>query len=88
MNDDIIIFRDPCKLFEFVINNDERKTHFIEEIQDIIKIMNNILYKPPYNILFGRIYIEKYKAKKPKDERENINHYFYEGLGDNFFYNK
>lgn len=43
--------------------------------------MNSILYTPPYNILFGRINIEK---TKPVDEidtnLENINDLFYEGF--------
>ena len=53
--------------------------------------MNEILYTPPYPILFGRISITKPKiivAKKEEDKeedhREEINDEFYEGFGIKF----
>ena len=62
------------------------KTIFIEEIRSIIYIMNEILYTPPYSILFGRISIEIPKPKpKPKQEeepgnRKDIDNDFYSGF--------
>lgn len=61
---DRIVFNDPGKLFYFAINND--KIAFINEINEIIQIMNDILYTYPYSILFGRIKIEKKKLKTTK----------------------
>lgn len=67
--------------YDYIIQNDKLKEPFIEEIKNIIYLMNSILYTPPYNILFGRINIEK---TKPVDEidtnLENINDLFYEGF--------
>ena len=80
LNEDIII-KEPVKLFEFIIKNEEMKDIFISEIHGLIQMMKNILYKPPYNILFGRISIETMKKKLGG---QNINDSFYEGLGDIF----
>lgn len=39
-------------------------TLLITEIQEIINIMTEILYTPPYTILFGRLSVEKPKKQK------------------------
>lgn len=68
-------------LLDFKQNSD---TFFINEIISIINIMESILYKPPYSILFGRISIE-YSIKKSVendiDMRREIDDKFYEGFG-------
>lgn len=58
---------------------------FIDEIRDTIKIMKEILYAPPYSILFGRMSII-YKKPKQKNMlvykyQKPINYLFYEGFG-------
>ena len=42
--------------------------------------MKEILYTPPYYILFGRIYIIKPKLKE-EDKRKDIDQNFYDGFG-------
>lgn len=84
-HDDKLFFDDPNKLFEFIINNSESKyiEFLIGIIEDIINIMSQILYSPPYAILFGRINIEKPKPqpKAPDYSLVEINNLFYEGFG-------
>ena len=43
----------------------------IEEIKDIIHCMKEILFTPPYDILFGRLHI-----RKRKDCYKEINEIF------------
>lgn len=75
-----------------LVSNSKSKIEmiFIEEIKDIIKTMKNILYTPPYSILFGRISIfsPKTKSEDNRNSTENnnqnqrqINESFYEGFG-------
>ena len=48
----------------------------------VYNIMKEIIYSNPYNILFGRIHIEKNKVNhSQKVKIENINKFFYEGFG-------
>lgn len=72
-------FENPVILFDAVMKNEYLKDIFICEIQDILDLMNEVSYTPPYSILFGRIYIGKPKTKNicPK----NIDKSFYEGFG-------
>mgnify|MGYP007106007470 CR=1 FL=1 len=52
-----------------------------EGITKIIQIMNDIIYTPPYPILFGRINISKKKPKKEiNPNQKEINRPFNEGL--------
>ena len=54
----------------------------INEIKEVIEIMEEILYTPPYLILFGRIIINNSKQKEEmKNNRKNINKFFYNGFG-------
>lgn len=87
-----IIFDDPGKLFDFIIdesNSPENnlKTIFITEIKEILSIMKEILYTPPYSILFGRIIIRKTNTSEsasknePKYKQEDITEDFYDGFG-------
>lgn len=80
----IIIFNEPSKLFDFAIQNNKLKSYLIDEIKNIIHAMTEILYKPPYRILFGRIKIVKnhnYDKKVVQQNREDIDQNFYDGLG-------
>lgn len=77
-----IVFDNINDLFDFATQNDEIKQEFINEIDEIMKIMNSILYEPPYRILFGRINIEK---TRPKNPIPNITELFYEGLGKDIY---
>ena len=81
-------FEDPGELFDSIfkdskfkknsISNEQLKTLLVNEIKSIIKIMNEILYKPPYSILFGRISISKTKEKSTQFP---IDQSFYDGFG-------
>ena len=79
-----VIFDDPGKLFDYIVKKDELQNSFVGEVNEILIIMEKILFTPPYPILFGRISI-----KKPKQKRivsyypfiKDINELFYEGLG-------
>ena len=73
-------FTDPSKLFDFVISNSKLRTILINEIKSILKIMNDILFTPPYPILFGRVSIAKPK-EKVKSKQIPIDKSFYEGFG-------
>lgn len=83
---DDILFEDPSQLFDYIMNysesnpNSNIKMIFIKEIIEIINIMKEILYTPPYLILFGRIYIIKPKLKE-EDKRKDIDQNFYDGFG-------
>ena len=46
-------------MIDFIFENNEFQQIFLNEIRSIIDLMNEILYRPPYTILFGRINIEK-----------------------------
>ena len=79
-----VIFDDLGKLFDYIVKKDELQNSFVGEVNEILIIMEKILFTPPYPILFGRISI-----KKPKQKRivsyypfiKDINELFYEGLG-------
>ena len=74
-------FEDPGELFDFVVRSPEITKFFIEEIKDIINMMHSSLYTRPYNILFGRINIEKPKPKQEIHHKLNdINELFYRGF--------
>lgn len=83
IDDDKYIFNDPGKLFDFVIENKNIKSAFINEIRGLIQVMKKILFSPPYLILFGRINIERKKPKTSINQSPNeINQIFYEGFED------
>ena len=78
---DEIYFDNLGDLFDFIIKS-ENSQKFIININKIIKMMESIIYTPPYNILFGRIRIDKpNSAKKEYPYRKDINELFYEGFG-------
>ena len=80
--EDEMIFENLGVLFDFIIKDENMKKTFHEKINEIIKIMESIIYTPPYNILFGRIKIDKQNStKKEYLYRKNINELFYEGFG-------
>ena len=76
LNKNDVVFDDPVKLLEFVIENPEFLEIFKNEISNVIKLMEKIVYTPPYLILFGRINIEKPKQKT----LEGVSNLFYEGF--------
>ena len=55
---------------------------FIKEIKEIIEIMEEVLYTPPYFILFGFIYLFKIESEEEEevDTRQKIDESFYEGF--------
>lgn len=65
--------------FDIIIKDKDLKESFIKEIDDVINIMQTIIYTPPYSILFGRMNIEKSKSKFMSTLKD-INELFYEGL--------
>lgn len=71
-NDSKTFFNDLSDLFEIII----KESNFMDEMNRIIEMINKILYKPPYDILFGRISIAKPKPNPP----ENVNQNFYDGF--------
>ena len=77
----IIIKNDPEKQFYDIIENEPNKSFFIQKIKNVISLMKNILYTPPYYILFGRIIINDPSLKIPDKKAQNINDDFYEGFG-------
>lgn len=83
---DEIIYNDLGGLFDYVISNILLKNAFVEEIQEIISLIEKILYTPPYSFLFGRIDIRKPKPKVMEilyPNAKEINEIFYEGFGLN-----
>ncbi|KAK8900151.1 hypothetical protein M9Y10_002474 [Tritrichomonas musculus] len=89
-DNDEMIFKDGNEIFEFIISNEKYRDIFSREIHKIIQIMNEIIYTPPYPILFGRISISKFKQKEEVNPNmKEINELFYEGLGlEEFKYEK
>ena len=80
-----MIFDDPSKLFDFIIQEEIFISFFIEEIKNIIQTMQEILYKPPYRILFGRITIKRREENEVKTitpKREDIDKNFLDGFGE------
>lgn len=73
------IFKDLGELFDIIVKD----PNFLKEMNEIIRMIYKILYKPPYSILFGRISIAKPKPiedlKRPKD----ISQMFFEGFDIN-----
>ena len=94
VNEGVTIFSDPEKFIDFVYKNEQHKKIFIEAIKDIIQCMKEILYTPPYVILFGRLHIRKQKdcfkeISELFPHRKEINELFYEGLDiEEFQYHK
>ncbi|KAK8840589.1 hypothetical protein M9Y10_030800 [Tritrichomonas musculus] len=83
-------FKDGNEIFEFIVSNEKYGNIFKEEINKIIQVMNDIIYTPPYPILFGRISISKRNQKVEQSPyKKEINELFYEGLGlEEFKYNR
>ena len=82
-NEEEIIFEKSSEIFDFFIKNRKTKEIFNTEIRKIIKIMNLIIYKPPYHILFGRINIQTQKPKQSIHMNPNakeINQSFYDAF--------
>ncbi|KAK8842216.1 hypothetical protein M9Y10_026447 [Tritrichomonas musculus] len=80
--DEEIVIEDLGYLFDFIIKNENMKKIFRTKINEIIQIIESIIYTPPYNILFGRIRINKSKPiKKEYLHQKDINELFYEGFG-------
>lgn len=80
LQNDQSFFEDPADLFDYVINENKLKNIFISEITDIIGIMKKQLYKPPYNILFGRLNLGKLMTNENSSHKQNINKSFYDGF--------
>ena len=86
--DQINDIKEPGNLFDKMIQHEETKISFIESLNDLIQTMNKVLHMPPYQILFGRIYTDKYDANRKRIEKEennncklkDINDLFYEGF--------
>ncbi|KAK8840254.1 hypothetical protein M9Y10_031199 [Tritrichomonas musculus] len=79
-----VTFEDSEKLFDFVIQNKFLLDIFHQEIKDIIEKMRKILYIRPYQILFGRIFLNnKPNISIPllNPSIKDINEIFYEGFG-------
>ncbi|KAK8870191.1 hypothetical protein M9Y10_008068 [Tritrichomonas musculus] len=84
INDKVKVIKEPSELFDFAIKNEKLCKLFIEEIKNIIQLMNDIIYTPPYPILFGRITLpkkKKYVEKILNPNIPNIGKLFYEGFG-------
>ena len=80
--EDESVFVNLGDLFDFIIKRENVKNIFKEKINEIIHIMESIIYTPPYNILFGRIKIDKPKPiTNEYPYRKDINKLFYEGFG-------
>ncbi|KAK8895337.1 hypothetical protein M9Y10_023797 [Tritrichomonas musculus] len=80
-NEELRTFKDGNEIFEFIVSSEKYKNVFKEEIHKIIQFMNDIIYTPPYPILFGRINISKLKPKEIKYPfQKEINELFYEGF--------
>ena len=80
--DEEIVIEDLGYLFDIIIKNENMKKIFRTKINEIIQIIESIIYTPPYNILFGRIRINKQKPiKKEYLHQKDINELFYEGFG-------
>lgn len=77
--DDERVFTNTDDLIDFIIENNEFQQIFLNEIRSIIDLMNEILYRPPYTILFGRINIEK-STTNNENHIKDINEIFYQGF--------
>ena len=81
INEDKQTFVDLGDLYDFMISDTDIKKVFINEIKIIIDTMKDMIYTPPYHILFGRIENDKHKKTQNSNETvQNINELFYEGL--------
>lgn len=78
-NDDDII-DDPSKLFDFIIHDYIYSSQFSNKIHEITQIMNEILEKPPYLILFGRIYINREVQTTKSSQKQDLNQSFFDGF--------
>ena len=77
------ISEDPSELFDFIIHNNFYASQFIQKITEIVRIMDEILEKPPYLILFGRIFINNQEKTVKLSKEKDLNNIFYEGFGIN-----
>lgn len=76
-------YQNAGELFDFLISDSNKILFFKNDICDTIKIMEKILYTPPYQILFGKFDLNKKIIKKnTNDKRENVSNKFFEGFGD------
>ena len=73
------VFTNTDDLIDFIIENNEFQQFFLNEIRSIIDLMNEILYRPPLTILFGRINIEK-STTNSENHIKDINEIFYQGF--------
>lgn len=67
-------------VFNGIIHDHSLANFFIKVIDHIINSMEKIIYKPPYQILFGRIGLDFQKADD-KTRGKDINESFHESLG-------
>ena len=83
-----VLVDDPSELFDCVLKNIESIDIFIHQIKNVICLMEEILYSPPYEILFGRINIVKsfQLEKLKKSLLKNIDQSFYDGFGIDEFH--
>ncbi|KAK8865535.1 Interleukin-1 receptor-associated kinase 4 [Tritrichomonas musculus] len=90
-NDDEIIFLDSSDFIDFVFQNREYRLQLYMEIESIIDEMNIVLYKKPYQILFGRIINQERKSStRERNKRQfikkDINELFYDGFGIDIYF--
>lgn len=75
------IYYEPEEFYDSMMNEKELKNKFINEIRGIIQTIQDMIYKPPYSILFGRIKIKKsIKKEKSNTTLEDCNKLFYQGF--------
>lgn len=58
------IFENQDDLFDFIIKDTNLIKNFCDQISDIIPSMKNILYTPPYSIIFGRMKMKKHEQSE------------------------
>lgn len=75
--DSNLTFETPSDLFDFLRENIQNWDMFNNEIKLIAKDMEDILYEPPYNFLFGR---HKNQQSTPKSKALDIEQPFYDGF--------
>lgn len=68
-------------LIDLILNDSNCKIQLIKEIQRIVDDVNNILYSPPYSVLFGRINYHMKHKLKDLQTKKNITKPFYDGFG-------
>ncbi|KAK8889305.1 hypothetical protein M9Y10_034051 [Tritrichomonas musculus] len=83
--DQINDIKEPGDLFDKMIQHEETKISFIESLNDLIQTMSKVLHMPPYQILFGRIYTDKYDANRKRREKEENNNCKLKDINDLFY---